>query len=341
MSVDPNKYVVPFTKAALPSSNRNITTLFLLFPGFPMLAFTAMVDPLRVANGLIGREAYKWATIGLERGPIEASNGQYVTAEYGIADNPGADRIVVCSGGDADRLDAEVALAWIRGNLRKGAMLGAVADGPFLLARAGLMDGFACTLHWTSQAAFAEAFPNIDLKRELFVIDHNRFTSAGGIGGLDMTLELIERDHSSELADVVAEWFVHNRPDKRAERQQLPLQLRTGIRDMVVLSAVMTMEAELEEGIRINDICTRLSVSLDKLERVFRQETGRTPSRYLRDLRTAKATDLLVHSTLQVREVALACGYSNLSSFSRMYKDAIGVTPSTVRQQHLQKQETG
>ncbi len=339
MTIDPNKYVAPFTATGLPASDAQVSFLFLLFPGFPMMAFTAMVDPLRAANGLIGRQAYTWATVAAGGGTIEASNGQHVTADFRIKDAPNADRIVVCSGGDADRLEADAALGLIRKNQRKGAMLGAVADGAFLLARAGLLDGFACTLHWTSQTAFAEVFPEIELRRELFVIDRNRFTSAGGIGGLDMTLELIERDHSAELANGVAEWFVHRRPDKRQDRQHLPLQLRTGIRDMLVLSAVQLMETSVEEGIKISEICARLSVTADKLERSFRAETDQTPSQYLRNICLSKATDLLIHSTLQIREIALTCGYTNLSSFSRMFKDATGITPSAARQQHLLRLE--
>jgi transcriptional regulator GlxA family with amidase domain len=63
---------------------------------------------------------------------------------------------------------------WIHRNLRDGVHIGAVADAAFFLAWADLLDGHACTLHWTSQAAFAEAFPENDLRRDLYVIDRRR-----------------------------------------------------------------------------------------------------------------------------------------------------------------------
>jgi transcriptional regulator GlxA family with amidase domain len=303
------------------------------------MAFTAMVEPMRAANGLAGQRLYSWGTVGLETGPIEASNGLSVTADHSVADAPQADRIVVCSGGNADRLEADAATSWIRRNLSRGVMLGAVADGAFLLARAGLLDGYACTLHWTSQQAFGEAFPHIDLKRVLFVIDRTRFTSAGGVGGFDMMLELIERDHGVELANGVAEWFVHRRQAAPSERNDLPLQLRTGVRDMVILSAIGIMEAELEDKVSLTRIAQRLSISPDRLERGFKRETGRTPRRYLRDLKVTRATDLLSHSNLSVREVALSCGFSDVSAFGRMIRRATGQTPSALRQRARQPNE--
>ena len=129
----------------------------LIFPGFPMMAFSAVIEPLRAANKLSGEALYEWAIIGGERGVIRASSGIAVTPDYSAHNAPAADYIVVCSGGDADRLQALQPLNWIRKNLRNGANIGSVADGAFYLGRAGLLDGFSCTLHWQSQPAFAEA----------------------------------------------------------------------------------------------------------------------------------------------------------------------------------------
>ena len=117
-----------------------------------------------------------------------------------------------------------------------------MADAAFFLARAGLLDGHACTLHWTSQAAFTEAFPDIELRRDLYVIDRKRFTSAGGVGSLDMMLEIIARDYGAELAAGVAEWFVHSPLRSSVDRKLMPLRLRTGVQNELVLSAIAIME---------------------------------------------------------------------------------------------------
>lgn len=331
MAVDPNIYRRAVSLPGIAAPLRPCRVLFLLFPGFPMMAFTAMVEPMRAANGLAGHSLYTWGAVAMQSGTVEASNGLCVTAQYSVEDAPPADRIVVCSGGDADRLDAEAAVKWIRATLRRGAMLGAVADGAFLLARAGLLDGYRCTLHWTSQPAFAEAFPRVALQPDLYVIDRGRFTSAGGVGAMDMMLELIRRDHGRPLADGVAEWFVHTRSTVPAKQDALPIQLRTGLRDMVVLSAIARMEQTLEHGIEIEALAREMSVSQDRLVRGFRRETGRTPGQYLRDLKVARATDLLTHSDLSVSDIALACGYADVSAFGRMFRRAKNCAPMELR----------
>jgi len=147
----------------------------LIFPNFPLMAFSSIIEPLRAANTLSGRKCYSWITVAAGE-KIKASNGIGIEPDFHVRRAPEVDRIVVCSGGDAEHLVADEEMAWIRKNLRAGAELGAIADAAFFLARKGLLDGHACTLHWTSQPAFQEAFPHLDMRSDLFVIDRRRFT---------------------------------------------------------------------------------------------------------------------------------------------------------------------
>ncbi len=296
-----------------------------------MMAFSSVIEPLRAANILAGRPFYRWITVGLSGEKVEASSGVAIEPAYSVHDAPMVDRIVVCSGGDADRLVADRAVAWIRKNLLGGAQVGAVADAAFFLARAGLLDDHTCTLHWTSQPAFMEAFPEIDLRRDLYVIDRRRFTSAGGVGSLDMMLEIIATDYGAELAAGVAEWFVHSPLRSSVDRKMMPLRLRTGIQNELVLSAIAAMEEAVEERLRMADLAVKLGVSADKLERAFRSEVGVAPSAYYRRLRLRRAADLLAHSSLPVRDVALACGFASMSSFARAFKEFTGHPPGAAR----------
>lgn len=255
-----------------PDADRPQTVAVLVFPGFPMMAFSSVIEPLRAANVLAGRQCYCWITVGSKPGPISASNGVSISPDFTTRTAPPVDRLIVCSGGDADHIVAADAVAWIRKNARRGAHVGAVADAAFFLARAGFLDGYRCTLHWTSQAAFIEAFPDIALQRDLYVIDRKRFTSTGGVGSLDMMLDIIEREHDARLSAGVAEWFVHSPLRSSVDRKMMPLRLRTGVLDELVLSAIATMEDTVEERLAMGDLALRLQVSPDKLERSFRRE---------------------------------------------------------------------
>jgi len=114
----------------------------LLFPGFPMMAFSALVEPLRAANLLLGETRFSWAAVGLTHDPVAASNGFTITPDHAVSDAPVVDRVVLCSGGDAERITSKGASQWLRRNVRAGAQIGAVADAAFFLAREGLLDGY-------------------------------------------------------------------------------------------------------------------------------------------------------------------------------------------------------
>jgi transcriptional regulator GlxA family with amidase domain len=303
----------------------------LIFPGFPMMAFSAVIEPLRAANTVAGQALYEWITVSGDNGIVVASNGIAITPNYTAKEAPEADYIVVCSGGDADRLSLDQPLSWIRWNLSRGARIGSVADGAFYLARAGLLDGYACTLHWQSQPAFVEAFPHINLVRHIYVIDRTRFTSAGGIGAFDMMLDIIARHNGDHLSRSVAEWFVHDRIRASADRERLQLRLRSGIRDELVLDAVAYMENFQDSGQSVADIAKRLGVSLGRMERAFKAELGIGPADYFRQKRMERARHLLEHSTMSVREIGLACGYASFSSFVRTFRKTFGSTPKRSR----------
>lgn len=303
----------------------------LVFPGFPLMAFSAVIEPLRAANAIADRKLYEWIIVGPEEKNIVASNGVAVSAHFVAANAPSADYIVVCSGGDADRVTARKATSWIRRCLRLGAHVGSVADGAFYLARAGLLDNHLCTLHWQSQPAFAEAFPHIKLERSIYVVDRKRFTAAGGIGAFDMMLEIIGTHHGDALARDVAEWFVHDRIKATADRERLQLRLRTGIRDDLVLKVVAFMERAEGSDRDIARIARKLNMSIGQMERLFKTEFGFGPAEYQRRMLMERAKDLLSHSKMSVREVGLACGYASFSSFVRAFRTVYGKTPGRLR----------
>ncbi|WP_216665523.1 GlxA family transcriptional regulator [Pseudoruegeria sp. HB172150] len=296
-----------------------------------MMAFSALVEPLRAANQISGRELYSWNLVSADDAPIRASNGFELTPTRRFDHDPEVDRVVVCSGGDAERLFAREAIGWIRGQLRRGADIGAVADAAFVLARAGLLDGYRCTLHWTSQPAFSETFPKVLLERSLFVIDRDRFTSLGGVGSLDMQLAMIERDYSLELAHAVADWFAHATLRTPDARRQMPLNLRRGIRNRLVLACVAEIEARPDMPFSVAELAARQRVSPDTLERAFRIELGQPPGQFFRGLRLRHGRSLIEHSDMPIREVALACGYADQAAFSRAFRSKFGVAPVEVR----------
>ncbi|MFX8840760.1 AraC family transcriptional regulator, partial [Acinetobacter baumannii] len=87
----------------------------------------------------------------------------------------------------------------------QGIAFGALCTASHILARAGLLNGYRCTIHWENMAGFAETFPEIEATGELVTIDRNRFTCAGGTAATDMMLHLIAARHGEKLVMDIAE----------------------------------------------------------------------------------------------------------------------------------------
>jgi transcriptional regulator GlxA family with amidase domain len=200
---------------------------FVLIPNFSMIAFTSAIEPLRIANRLSGQELYRWQVVSKSGGPIRASNGVLVMTDQSLADvdlSPGPNRptVIVCSGLGAERVQDRELFAWLRRADRTGAMVGAVCTGSHLLARAGLLAGHKCTIHWENLPGFVEEFPEIEITADLFEVDRNRMTCSGGTAALDLMLHLIAAEHGQELATKVSEQCILDRIRHAHDHQRTP-----------------------------------------------------------------------------------------------------------------------
>ena len=121
--------------------------------------------------------------------------------------------------------------------------VGAVCTGTYVLARAGLLDGYRCTIHWENQDSLREQFPQIDVTEELFEIDRTRFTCAGGTAAIDMMLALIAHQQGQDVASGVTDQLIHHRMRDGDERQRMELRSRLGVAHPKLISVVARWNA--------------------------------------------------------------------------------------------------
>jgi transcriptional regulator GlxA family with amidase domain len=304
---------------------------FLLVPDFSMIAFTSAVEPLRLANRASGRELYRWHLFSPDGKPVAASNGIELHPEGGIEAASGFGTIVLCSGIGGHLYTDRALFAALRRFERQGADIGALCTGSHILARAGLLDGYRCTIHWENLAGFSEDFPQIEVTSELFEVDRNRFTCSGGTAALDMMLNLIAQQHGQELAAQVSDQFIHERIRDRHDHQRMALPARLGVRHPKLLSVIKLMEEHLEEPLERQGLAKAAGLSNRQLERLFRKYLNRSPARYYVELRLNRARLLLLQTNMSVIDVALACGFVSASHFSKCYRDFFGRTPRRER----------
>jgi len=313
--------------------NRPATVGFILVPGFALMSYAAAVEPLRAANLLAGRELYRWWHAAPGGGPVSASNGVAVVADFAPGAAGDADIVFVCAGGNPATFDDRGTLAWLRRLARRGVALGGISGGPYLLARAGLLDGRRATLHWEHAVAFHEAFPEVDVVPSLFVLDGDRVTCSGGVSALDMMVALIARDHGRDLAAAVGEWFLLTNLREGMGPQRMDLRHRLGVTDEALLGVLRAMEASVETPLPRARLARAAGMSLRQLERLFRAELGRSIHAHYLALRFERARQLLRETSLSVLDVALATGFGSASQFARAFARAHGEPPSRYRQQ--------
>ncbi len=307
------------------------TFTFLLIPDFSMMAFTAAVEPLRSANRMSGVEHYRWRIVSRDGLPVRASNGLEIVAHHAMADVAACDTLFVCSGIDAHLFDDRPVMAWLRKLARQGCVMGSLCTGTHILARAGLIRGHRCTIHWEDFDSFSEEHPDIDVSDDLFEIDRMRITCSGGTAALDLMLHLITLDKGAELAGRVSEQFIHERIREAGDHQRMALKSRTGVNDAKVLAAISEMESNLEEPLTIPEIAAGVGLSTRQLERLFVRHLGRAPSRYYRELRLHHARMMLMQGSTSILSTALAAGFVSASHFSRRYRELFGRPPREER----------
>jgi len=304
---------------------------FFLVPEFSMIAFASAVEPLRLVNRVSEDTLYTGSTYSLDGQPVTASNGIPVIVDGTIAEAEKLDIVFVCSGIHAHKYCDKGLLTRLRRMASHGTDIGALCTGTHILAKAGLLEESRCTIHWENLTAFTEEFPDIDVTSELFEIDRNRYTCAGGTAAVDLMLNLIALQVGSNVAATVADEMIHHRIRDGHEAQRMELRSRLGVAHPKLLAVIQLMEENLEETLSCADLAASVGLSTRQLERLFRKYLKSTPTRYYVELRLKRARFLLRQTSLPILSVALAAGFVSASHFSKCYREHFNRTPSEER----------
>lgn len=300
----------------------------LLIDGFALMSYASFIEPFRAANTLAGRALYEWLHISRDATKAVASNGAELLADARVGDRLDLDMLFVFAAGDPAEFHDETCFAWLRLLARRGIRIGGVSGGPYLLARAGLLDGHRATIHWDHAAAFREEFPDIALETGLYAIDGQRMTCAGGIAGLDLAVSLIERDHGDALARSVGEWFIQPESREAHISQRARLADRYGTSNARLLPMLAAMESAVEEPLPRAILSARSGISLRQLERLCLTHLGATITETYLAIRLDRAAELLRSTGLTVTQVAVTCGFRSPAHFSRRFRQRFGRPPS-------------
>lgn len=303
----------------------------LLVPNFSLIALAAVVDPLRLANGVLGRKVYEYVTLGAGLEAVASSDGIRVLPDRSLADGGMLDAVFVIGPNPIPKRGFGDVSNWLRRQAARGVALGGVDTGTFFLARAGLLDGYRCTIHWEDRDALLEQFPQLIVSNHLVEIDRDRYTCSGGVSPLDlMTLLLSRPPGSRALAAQVSDLLVAQQrsPD---ERQTVPLRQRYSHVPGLLVEALEMMESNVEEPLKPDEIAGYLGVSRRTLERLFQRQLGMSPAQKYLEIRLERARLAMLRGNRGLDEVAQSVGFASPSHFIARYRQAFGKTPAADR----------
>ena len=314
--------------------NKNTQVGFLIFPGFPMACLTSMIEPLRAANEIAGKDLFGWRLVSEDGERIEASAKVWFEPDLSLDQCDGLDQLFLLSGPSTPFIKPTASEAKLRKLARHGMTMGAVSGGVFPLARAGLMDGHTTSVHWCYEAAFAAEFPRLEMTEDVIVIDRRRLTASGAAAAFDLSLHLIEEMFGADVATEVACWFQHPLVRGQGVTQRKPTFAAESTNDMlppIVRRSVEIFADHIEDPVNIADVANEVGVSVRQLERMFHKTTGNTPLGYYKSLRMHKARQLLLYSKDSMIQIAIAVGYASSSAMSKNYIDVFGIHPKEDR----------
>lgn len=295
----------------------------LLFDQFSNHCLANFVEPLRAANGFVRGTPYQWRFLTLDGAPVVSSSGLHIAPHAALDKAEGRALMLMPSYGIRD-LDRDGVVRAVARAARAAPIVGGFDTGPWLLGRAGLLDGYRATLHWDMLDAFSEAFPEIDTARKRYVIDRDRITCSGAMAAFDLVTHLIASAHGSAVALDVAHLFM--------SRDAVP-PLGPAPAGRTVGRAVALMKDNIEVPLSIPDIARRVGCTQKTLEQRMRATMGLTPMAVYRQQRLNAALRLVQGTALPVSEIAGRCGYENASAMTRAFKAAFGQSPHAMRQE--------
>ena len=302
----------------------------LALPPVEELDLVGPVQVLSAANRLTGKSIYEVELVTNGKGREVKGDGGLLSFQaaghYRFLRGHFDSLLIVC--GLSSRVGHDDALlAWIRRAAARANRVGAVCVGAFILAEAGLLNNRRATSHWKFSAELAARYPRVAVVREpIWVRDGNIYTSAGISAGIDLALAWVEEDCGNAIAGEIAREFVLflRRPGGQA---QLSVSLAAQAKEMKAIQELQVWIAEnLKNQLSVPILAKRASMSVRNFERVFTQEVGMSPGRYIVKMRVESAQRMLERSQMGLEEIAAAAGFSSGDVMRRAFTRVGGRT---------------
>ena len=295
--------------------------------GFPPVQLLDVAGPLEAFSNVPGYQV-QLATPG-DGTQLETNRAIAFTGAMPISQLLGPiDTLIIAGGPGAEtgEYDQEF-VAWIRDAARRSRRVASICTGAFYLAAAGLLDGKNAVTHWRFCDRLAMDFPQVKVDPDpLFLKDGDVYTSAGITGGIDRSLALIEEDYGHKAALDVARFLVMFLVRPGGQSQYSHMLSQQAVTSKPLRELQVWMLENLQGHLGVEQLAERIGMSARNFTRVCLRETRMNPGQLVNRMRVEAAQQMIDSSSMGLKEVAAATGFSSADSMSRTFSRVLGVT---------------
>ncbi|TFW29291.1 GlxA family transcriptional regulator [Duganella callida] len=310
----------------------------LILDGVQALDVAGPLDVFSEANQFLAEaDRYEVTLVGEQAGSVASSSGMEFKVSHGYQDFSGHSDLLLVAGGPRypDYRPVPALVGWLGRQAQAAGRYGAVCNGVFLLAHAGLLAGREVTTHWDHTARLAQQFPQLSVRPDkIFVRDGNVFTCGGVSAGIDLCLALVAEDWGHELAAKVAERLIVYLRRDGGQSQYSPYLAAAPEEETLVTRVWKYVTDNISVALSIEEIADAVGVSRRTFSRAFAKHMHVTPSVFVDQLRVDHARKLLEDSDIPMKTVAFQSGFNSATQMRMIFSRQLNTTPRLYREHY-------
>ena len=330
--------------ANLPTHQLQRHIVMLVFPGCILQDAVGPLDVFNFANIAILRYdptknnpelfAYRLTVVAEKSGPVKSFSGVSIHADksYEELDEP-VDTLMIAGGAIMDDAMSDIKMRnWIISMMPKVRRLVSICSGAMILAACGILNNRRATTHWLFCEQMALSNQSITVEPDkIFIRDGNVYTSGGVTAGIDLSLSLVEEDWGWEAAAGAARGMLifMRRPGGQSQFSMYVFNEAKNRKDFRELQAWIISNPN--KNLSIEVLADRMAMSERNFSRVFCQEVGMTPAKFIERVRLEAARSMLTQSNQSVEQVAINCGFATAEQMRRTFQRLLNTTPQEFR----------
>jgi transcriptional regulator GlxA family with amidase domain len=307
-----------------------------VFDGVQALDVAGPLDVFAEANLLLPKkDHYQITLVGEHPGTVVCSSGLEFKVHFDYANFHTASDLLLVAGGPRtpEFLPDPAFLGWLNEQAQGAGRFGAVCNGVFLLAHAGLLAGREVTTHWDHAERLSRQFPDLNVRPDkIFVRDGNLFTCGGVTAGIDLCLSLVAEDWGHEIALKVAKRLIVYIRRDGGQSQYSPYLAVGPDEDSLVSKVLKYVTDHISDALTIEGIADAVGVSRRTFSRAFAKHAHVTPSVFVEQVRIDFARKLLEETDVPLKTVAFRCGFHNATQMRMIFSRQLNTTPKVYRE---------